>query len=107
MCQTAAVASVAAVFAAQLLSSCSRRARLLCRRGSSCAGDASNCCAGTCAHLDGLHRVDDDRDGARVERLERLLRVDVDAREPAAKAGVAVVPAHDHLGPGGERSMRG
>ena len=45
-----------------------------------------------------LDGVDDDRDGARVERFKRLLRPDVDAGEPAAEAGVGVVPADDHLG---------
>ena len=39
--------------------------------------------------------------GALVERFEGLLRVDVDAREPAAKPRVRVVPADDHLGAAG------
>ena len=34
-----------------------------------------------------------------VQRLERLLRVDVHTRQPAAKAGVGVVPPHNHLRP--------
>lgn len=70
--------------------------------------------------LDGLDRVNDDGDGARVQLLEGLsvsgqmsaevapslamldrepdlLSVDVDARQPAAEPGVRVVPADDHL----------
>lgn len=47
--------------------------------------------------LDGLDGVDDDGDGARVELLKALLGVDVDAGEPAAKAGVGMVPADDDL----------
>jgi hypothetical protein len=38
--------------------------------------------------LDGLDRVDDYSDGARCELLERLLRVDINAREPAAETGM-------------------
>ena len=45
--------------------------------------------------LDGLDGVDDDGDGARGQLFEGLLRVDVDAGEPAAEAGVRVVPADD------------
>lgn len=44
--------------------------------------------------LDGLDGVDDDGDGARGELFEGLLRVDVDGGEPAAEAGVGVVPAY-------------
>ena len=44
--------------------------------------------------LDGLDRVDDDGDGAGRELLEGLLRIDVDGGEPAAEAGVGVVPAY-------------
>eukprot|EP01139_Manchomonas_bermudensis_P014509 Amastigsp_a508550_293.p2 type:complete len:190 gc:universal Amastigsp_a508550_293:602-33(-) len=47
--------------------------------------------------LDRLERVDDDGHRALVELLERLLCVDVHAREPAAKAGMRVVPAHNHF----------
>ena len=50
--------------------------------------------------LDGLDGVDDDGDGARGQLLEGLLRVDVDAGEPAAEARVAVVPSYDCLGAG-------
>ncbi len=49
--------------------------------------------------LDRLDRVDDDGDGARRQLLKRLLRVDVDGRQPAAEARVRVVPADDGLGP--------
>jgi hypothetical protein len=38
--------------------------------------------------LDRLDGVDDDGDGAGRELLERLLRVDVDRRQPAAEAGM-------------------
>ena len=38
--------------------------------------------------LDGLDRVDDHSDGAGCELLERLLRVDINAREPAAETGM-------------------
>jgi hypothetical protein len=38
--------------------------------------------------LDRLDGVDDDGDGARCELLKRLLRVDVDRRQPAAEAGM-------------------
>lgn len=51
--------------------------------------------------LDGLDGVDDDGDSARGELLERLLSVDVDGRQPAAEAGVGVVPADDGLWSGG------
>mmetsp|Transcript_46170 Transcript_46170/g.143021 ORF Transcript_46170/g.143021 Transcript_46170/m.143021 type:complete len:272 (+) Transcript_46170:250-1065(+) len=47
--------------------------------------------------LDGLYRVHHDPHGPGVQLLEALLGVDVGAREPAAEAGVGVVPAHDHL----------
>ena len=43
----------------------------------------------------GLDGVDDDGDGAGGELFEGLLRVDVDGGEPAAEAGVGVVPADD------------
>jgi hypothetical protein len=79
--------------------------------------------------FDGLDRVDDDGDGARVELLKglrgvsqehgvnwmcsrgrqtvrevrrqatHLLRVAVNRRQPAAEAGMRVVPADDHLWP--------
>ena len=49
--------------------------------------------------LDGLDGVYDDGNGARVQLLERLLRVDVDRRQPAAEPGMRMVPAHDGLGP--------
>ena len=42
--------------------------------------------------LDGLNGVDDHSDGPVGQGLERLLRVDVHTRQPAAKARVAVVP---------------
>jgi hypothetical protein len=42
-----------------------------------------------------LDGVDDDGDGARRELFEGLLRVDVDGGEPAAEAGMGVVPADD------------
>ena len=38
--------------------------------------------------LDGLDRVDDHSDSAGCELLERLLRVDINAREPAAETGM-------------------
>lgn len=38
--------------------------------------------------LDGLDGVDDHSDSARCELLERLLRVDINAREPAAETGM-------------------
>jgi hypothetical protein len=38
--------------------------------------------------LDRLDGVDDDGDGAGGELLERLLRVDVDRRQPAAEPGM-------------------
>ena len=44
--------------------------------------------------FDGLDGVDDDGDGAGGELFEGLLRVDVDAGEPAAEARVGVVPAY-------------
>ena len=43
--------------------------------------------------LDGLDRVDDDGDGAARQGFEGLLGVDVDGGEPAAEAGMGVVPA--------------
>ncbi len=49
--------------------------------------------------LDGLDRVDDDGHRACVELLEGLLRVDVDGRQPAAEAGVRVVPPDDGVRP--------
>ncbi|BAS99375.1 Os06g0703700, partial [Oryza sativa Japonica Group] len=49
--------------------------------------------------LDALHRVDHHGDGARVQLLEALLRGHVGAGEPAAEAGVGVVPPHHHLRP--------
>lgn len=72
--------------------------------------DVGRCLAGLVAHheglrvdeaegvddnfsLYGLDGVDDDCDGARGELLERLLGVDVDGGEPAAEAGMGVVPA--------------
>ena len=48
--------------------------------------------------FDGLDGVDDDGDGAGGELFEGLLGVDVDAGEPAAEAGVGVVPAYDGFG---------
>lgn len=66
--------------------------------------------------LDGLDWIDDNGDGAGVELLEglhtstcereerleggrkaHLLRVDIDARQPASETGVRVVPSDDHL----------
>lgn len=44
--------------------------------------------------LDGLNGVNDDGDGAGGELLEGLLRVDVDGGEPAAEAGMGMVPAY-------------
>ena len=44
--------------------------------------------------LDGLNRVDDDRDGAGSELFEGLLGVDVDRGEPAAEPRMGVVPAY-------------
>lgn len=49
--------------------------------------------------LDTLDGIDDDGDGALGQGLETLLRIDVDAREPAAEARMRVVPADHHLGP--------
>ena len=46
-----------------------------------------------------LDRIDHHRHGPRVERLERLLRVDVHPRQPAPKPGMAMVPSDHHLGP--------
>mmetsp|Transcript_3158 Transcript_3158/g.12678 ORF Transcript_3158/g.12678 Transcript_3158/m.12678 type:complete len:233 (+) Transcript_3158:326-1024(+) len=46
--------------------------------------------------LDGIHH---ESHRARVQLLEALLRVDVHAGQPAAKARVTVVPSHDHLRP--------
>mmetsp|Transcript_51009 Transcript_51009/g.119886 ORF Transcript_51009/g.119886 Transcript_51009/m.119886 type:complete len:328 (+) Transcript_51009:455-1438(+) len=46
-----------------------------------------------------LDRVNHHGHCALVESLEALLRVDVHARQPAAKARVRVVPAYDHLRP--------
>lgn len=51
--------------------------------------------------LDGLDGVDDDGHGAILDGLERLLGVDVDRGQPAAKAGVRVVPADDDFGAAG------
>lgn len=47
--------------------------------------------------LDRLNRIHDHGHSARVERLEALLRVDVDTGQPAAEARVAVVPPYHHL----------
>lgn len=47
--------------------------------------------------LYGLNGVNDDSDGARGELFEGLLRVDIDAGEPAAEARMRVVPADDCL----------
>ena len=44
--------------------------------------------------LDGLDGVDDYGDGTGGELLEGLLRVDVDGGEPAAEAGMGMVPAY-------------
>lgn len=49
--------------------------------------------------LDGLDGVNDDGDGAGGQLLEGLLSVDIDAREPATKAGVRVVPSDDGFRP--------
>lgn len=35
--------------------------------------------------LDGLDRINDDSNGSRCQLFERLLSVDIDGREPAAK----------------------
>ena len=51
--------------------------------------------------FDGLDGVDDDSDGAGGELFEGLLRVDVDGGEPAAEAGVGVVPADYCFGSAG------
>ena len=51
--------------------------------------------------LDGLDGIDDEGDGAGIERLEGGLGVDVGRAQPAAEAGVGVVPAHHHLPPAG------
>lgn len=45
--------------------------------------------------LDGLNGIDDDGDGAGCQLLKRLLSVDIDGREPAAKTGVGVIPANN------------
>lgn len=45
--------------------------------------------------LDGLDGIDDDGDGTGRQLLERLLSVDIDGREPAAKTGVRVIPANN------------
>jgi len=47
--------------------------------------------------LYGLYGVNDDGDGAGSELFKGLLSVDIDAREPAAKTGMRVVPAYDCL----------
>jgi hypothetical protein len=47
--------------------------------------------------LDGLDGVNNDGDGARGELLEGLLGIDIDGREPAAKAWMGVVPADNCL----------
>lgn len=44
--------------------------------------------------FDGLDGVDDDGDGAGGELFEGLLCVYVDGGEPAAEAGVGVVPSY-------------
>jgi hypothetical protein len=49
----------------------------------------------------GLDGVDDDSDGAGCQLLKGLLCVDVDGGEPAAKAGMRVVPAYYGFLPGG------
>lgn len=45
--------------------------------------------------LDGLNGIDDDSDGSSRKLFEGLLRVDIDGREPAAKARVRVIPSDD------------
>ena len=60
-------------------------------------GDETECVDHDFA-FDGLDGVDDDGDGAGGELLEGLLCVDVHAGEPAAEAGVGVVPANDDFG---------
>ena len=47
--------------------------------------------------FDGLDWVDDDGDGAGGQIFEGLLGLDVDGREPAAEAGMRVVPSYHHL----------
>ena len=44
--------------------------------------------------FDRLDGIDDNRDRSRGQLLKRLLRVDVDAREPTAKSGMRMVPAN-------------
>jgi hypothetical protein len=51
--------------------------------------------------LDTLNRVDHHCHRALVQRLKTLLCVNIDAGQPAAEAGVRVVPAHHHLRPVG------
>jgi hypothetical protein len=48
--------------------------------------------------LDGLDGIDDDGNSTRVELLERLLRIDIDGRQPAAETGMRVVPADNGFG---------
>mmetsp|Transcript_2182 Transcript_2182/g.4647 ORF Transcript_2182/g.4647 Transcript_2182/m.4647 type:complete len:224 (-) Transcript_2182:474-1145(-) len=47
--------------------------------------------------LDALHGIHHHSDCARVQLLKGRLRVHIYPREPAAEAGVGVVPAHHHL----------
>lgn len=44
--------------------------------------------------FDGLYRINNDGNGARSELFEGLLGVDVDRGEPAAEAGVGMIPTH-------------
>mmetsp|Transcript_31889 Transcript_31889/g.93710 ORF Transcript_31889/g.93710 Transcript_31889/m.93710 type:complete len:331 (+) Transcript_31889:2125-3117(+) len=47
--------------------------------------------------LDGLDGIDDEGDGAGIQGLEAGLGVDVGRAQPAAEAGMGVVPTHHHL----------
>lgn len=49
--------------------------------------------------LDALNGVHHHCHGPLRQRLEALLGVNVDTRQPAAKPGVTVVPAYHHLWP--------
>mmetsp|Transcript_17893 Transcript_17893/g.36694 ORF Transcript_17893/g.36694 Transcript_17893/m.36694 type:complete len:256 (+) Transcript_17893:205-972(+) len=47
--------------------------------------------------LDRLNRVHDHSDCSLIQRLEALLRVDINAGEPAAESRMRVIPTNNHL----------
>lgn len=47
--------------------------------------------------LDGLDGINDNCDGSRGQLLEGLLCVDIDGGQPAAEAGMGVIPADNGL----------